>query len=203
MIMEFNEKLQELRKNKGLTQEELAEALYVSRTAISKWESGRGYPSIDSLKEIAKYFSVTIDELLSSNEVLSIAEEDNKQREKRFRSLVFGLLDISVLMFFFLPFFGQKANGIVQEVSLLSLNGISSYLRIAYYAVVIAIIVYGILTLTFQNSQKLFWVQNREKISLILNAVAVFLFIISSQPYAGTFLFIFLIIKALMLVKWQ
>ena len=201
--MEFNEKLQELRKNKGLTQEELAEALYVSRTAISKWESGRGYPSIDSLKEIAKYFSVTIDELLSSNEVLSIAEEDNKQREKRFRSLVFGLLDISVLMFFFLPFFGQKANGIVQEVSLLSLNGISSYLRIAYYAVVIAIIVYGILTLTFQNSQKLFWVQNREKISLILNAVAVFLFIISSQPYAGTFLFIFLIIKALMLVKWQ
>ena len=53
--MEFNEKLQELRKNKGLTQEELAEALYVSRTAISKWESGRGYPSIDSLKEIAKY----------------------------------------------------------------------------------------------------------------------------------------------------
>ena len=76
--MEFNEKLQELRKNKGLTQEELAEALYVSRTAISKWESGRGYPSIDSLKEIAKYFSVTIDELLSSNEALSIAEEDNK-----------------------------------------------------------------------------------------------------------------------------
>ena len=201
--MEFNEKLQELRKNKGLTQEELAEALYVSRTAISKWESGRGYPSIDSLKEIAKYFSVTIDELLSSNEVLSIAEEDNKQREKHFRSLVFGLLDISVLMFFFLPFFGQKENGIVQEVSLLSLNGISSYLRIAYYAVVIAIIVYGILTLTFQNSQKLFWVQNREKISLILNAVAVFLFIISSQPYAGTFLFIFLIIKALMLIKWQ
>ena len=73
--MEFNEKLQELRKNKGLTQEELAEALYVSRTAISKWESGRGYPSIDSLKEIAKYFSVTIDEILSSDEVLSIAEE--------------------------------------------------------------------------------------------------------------------------------
>ena len=57
--MEFNEKLQELRKNKGLTQEDLAEALFVSRTAISKWESGRGYPSIDSLKEIAKYFAGT------------------------------------------------------------------------------------------------------------------------------------------------
>ena len=54
--MEFHEKLQELRKIRGLTQEELAEALFVSRTAISKWESGRGYPSIDSLKEIIYVF---------------------------------------------------------------------------------------------------------------------------------------------------
>ena len=201
--MEFNEKLQELRKNKGLTQEELAEALYVSRTAISKWESGRGYPSIDSLKEIAKYFSVTIDELLSSDEVLSIAEEDNKQKETHLRSLVFGLLDISVLMFFFLPFFGQKANGVIQEVSLLSLNEITTYLKTAYYAIVISIAVYGILTLTFQNCQKVFWTKNRDKMSLILNVAAVLLFIISSQVYAGAFLFIFLVIKALMLIKWQ
>ena len=201
--MEFNEKLQELRKNKGLTQEELAEALYVSRTAISKWESGRGYPSIDSLKEIAKYFSVTIDELLSSDEVLNIAEEDNKQKEKHLKSLVFGLLDISALMFFFLPFFGQKANGVIQEVSLLSLNEITTYLKTAYYAIVISIAVYGILTLAFQNCQKIFWTKNRDKISLILNVAAVLLFIISSQVYAGAFLFIFLVIKALMLIKWQ
>ena len=203
ITMEFNEKLQNLRKQKGLTQEDLAEALYVSRTAISKWESGRGYPSIDSLKEISKFFSVTIDELLSSDEVLSIAEEDNKQKEKQLKSLVFGLLDISVLMFFFLPFFGQKAQETVQGVSLLLLNGIAQYLEIVYNSIVIIIIAYGILTLALQNCQKVFWLRNKEKISLILNAVAVFLFIISSQPYAGTFLFIFLIIKALMLIKWQ
>ena len=201
--MEFNEKLQGLRKNKGLTQEELAEELYVSRTAISKWESGRGYPSIDSLKEIAKYFSVTIDELLSSDEVLSIAEEENKQKEKHFRSLVFGLLDISALMFFFLPFFGQKVNGVVQEVSLLSLNGMSAYLKSSYYVIVISIAIYGILTLAFQGCQKMFWAKIRDKISLILNVFAVLLFIISSQPYAGVYLFIFLVIKASMLIKWQ
>ncbi len=194
--MEFNEKLQNLRKQKGLTQEELAEALYVSRTAISKWESGRGYPSIDSLREIAKFFSVTIDELLSSNEVLSIAEEDNKQKEKHFQCLLFGLLDISIIMLFFLPFFGQKADEVVQEVSLLSLTKIAPYLKTVYYTIVISIIVFGVLTLAFQNCQKRFWVIT----SIALNAIAVLLFIISSQPYAGAFLFIYLIIKVLILM---
>ena len=75
--MEFHEKLQELRKNRGLTQEELSEALYVSRTAISKWESGRGYPNIDSLKEISHFFSVTIDDLLSGEKLLFIAERES------------------------------------------------------------------------------------------------------------------------------
>ena len=70
--MEFHEKLQELRKNRGLTQEDLAEVLYVSRTAVSKWESGRGYPSIDSLKEISNYFSVSIDELLYIGESVDV-----------------------------------------------------------------------------------------------------------------------------------
>ena len=87
--MEFCEKLQELRKKRGLTQEELAEQLYVSRTAISKWESGRGYPSIDSLKAIAKYFSVSVDDLLSGDTILAIAEEDRTQSEKRSRTLAY------------------------------------------------------------------------------------------------------------------
>lgn len=46
---------------------------YVSRTAMSKWESGRGYPSIDSLREVSRFFSVTIDELISPDEVVSAA----------------------------------------------------------------------------------------------------------------------------------
>ena len=50
--MEFNEKLQELRKNRNLTQEQLAEQLYVSRTAISKWESGRGLKAMYTMKKV-------------------------------------------------------------------------------------------------------------------------------------------------------
>ena len=201
--MEFNEKLQKLRTKKGLTQEDLAEVLFVSRTAISKWESGRGYPNIDSLKVIAKFFEVTIDELLSGDELLTIAEEDTKQKEKHFCDLVFGLLDCSIAMFFFLPFFGQKADAIIQEVSLLSLTEITPYLRTAYFVVVIGIIVSGILTLAMQNYDRAFWVKHKCKISLAFNAAGALLFIISSQPYAAAFLFIFLAIKMLMLVKWQ
>ena len=173
--MEFNEKLQELRKHKELTQEELAEVLFVSRTAISKWESGRGYPNIDSLKAIAKFFGVTIDELLSGDELLTIAEEDTRQREKHYRDLVFGLLDCSAAMFFFLPFFGQEEDAVIQEVSLLFLTGIAPYLKAAYFAAVIGMIVSGILTLALQNCHHAFWVKNKSKLSLILNAVGVLL----------------------------
>lgn len=203
IIMEFHEKLQELRKQKGLTQEELAEVLFVSRTAISKWESGRGYPNIDSLKAIAGFFKVTIDELLSGDELLTIAEEDTKQKETHLFDLVFGLLDCSIAMFFFLPFFGQKTDGALQEVSLLSLTEIAPYLQTAYFAVVIGMILSGILTLALQNCRQAFWVKNKSRISFGCNTVGAFLFIMGSQPYAAAFLFIFLIIKVFMRLKRQ
>lgn len=200
--MEFNEKLQELRKQKNLTQEELAEALYVSRTAISKWESGRGYPNIDSLKAISKFFAVSLDELLSGDELLTIAAEDNRQKERHLRDLVFGLLDCSVAMFLFLPFFGQGADGVIQEVSLLSLTTIEAYVKIPYLVIVLGIVLWGILTLAFQKSKRTFWVRNKDKISLGLSLVAALFFIVSKQPYAAVFIFTLLVIKALMLIKW-
>ena len=80
--MEFNEKLQELRKSKSLTQEELAKALFVSRTAISKWEQGGGYPGIDSLKEISRFFSVSIDDLICSEEIISAAADESTEDTK-------------------------------------------------------------------------------------------------------------------------
>ena len=199
--MEFNQKLQELRKQKGLTQEELAEKLYVSRTAISKWESGRGYPNIESLRAIAKFFSVTLDDLLSSDEVLTIAEEDNKQKEKLFRDLMFGLLDLCVALLLFLPFFANKTEEAVQSVSLIALDGVQQYLKIAYLAVVISMIVMGVLTLALQNVKTAAWVKSKTTISLILGAIAVLVFIISSQPYAAVFAFALLVIKVLMLIK--
>lgn len=201
--MEFNEKLQELRKKKGLTQEELAQCLYVSRTAVSKWESGRGYPNIDSLKAISKFFSVSIDELLSGEEVLTIAEEDNKQKEKHLRDTAFALLDISCAMFFFIPFFGYKKDGAINAASLVSLTDAAPYLRAAYFTVIISIVLSGVLNFALQNLQWHFFEKNKNNISLVLNAVGVLLFIVSPQPYAAVFLFVFLIIKGFLLAKKQ
>jgi transcriptional regulator with XRE-family HTH domain len=201
--MELNEKLLELRKQKGLTQAELAEILFVSRTAVSKWESGRGYPNIDSLKAIAKFFGITIDELLSGEELLTIAEEDSRNKENRLRDLVFGSLDCSTAMLFFLPFFGQKAPPVIQAVSLLSLTEAKLYLRTAYVAAVAGMAFLGILTLALQTCQNPIWMKNKHKMSWMLNAAGALLFIISSQPYAAALLFLFLAVKALMLIKWQ
>ena len=199
--MTFGEKLKKLRTEAHLTQDELAENLFVSRTAISKWESDRGYPNIESLKSIAKFFSVTLDELLSPCEVLSIAEEDHKRKENHFRDLIYGLLDLCVAMLLFLPLFAQKAEGMIQSTSLITLNGVQSYLKTTYLTLVVLMIVIGVLTLALQNRQAKAWVKIKTTISLLLGAIAVLVFIISSQPYAAVFAFSLLAIKAFLLIK--
>lgn len=201
--MEFNEKLQELRKRKGLTQEELAEVLYVSRTAVSKWESGRGFPNIESLKAISKTFSVSLDELLSGEEILAIAEKDHKQKERTVWDLVFGLLDCGMALLLFLPFFGQQAEGAIGSVSLIALRDVQPYLKNAYLVFVCLMIVLGIMTLALQNLHQRLWTQSKRILSLLFSTGGVCLFIVSQQPYAALFVFAFLIIKALMLIKRQ
>ena len=199
--MTFGEKLKKLRTDNGLTQDELAEKTYVTRTAISKWESDRGYPNIDSLKAISKFFSVSIDGLLSSDEVLTIAEEDNKQQETRFKDLVYALLDLSSAMLLFLPFFAENTEGVIRSVSLIMLDGVQPYLKAAYFTVVIGMFFAGVLALALQNCQKAFWTKSKTNISLMLGTVSVLLFVISSQPYAAVFAFVLLLIKAFILIK--
>lgn len=75
--MNFADKLKKIRLDNNLTQDDLADKLYVTRTAISKWETNNGYPSIDSLKLISNLFNITIDELVSDEDI-----ENKKTIEK-------------------------------------------------------------------------------------------------------------------------
>ena len=201
--MDFCKKLQELRKQKGLTQEELADKLHVSRTAVSKWESGRGYPSIDSLKALSAFFGITIDSLLSCDEILTIAQEDTRQTKTHFRDLVFGLLDCSTAVFFFLPVFGQRLGGEIRAVSLGSLTAVAPWLKAAYMAVIVGMLAWGVLALALQDCQNAGWQRNRTRISLVWNVAGLLLFIASSQPYGAVLLLAFLSIKVLILTKKQ
>ena len=129
--MEFHEKLAELRKSRGLTQEELAEALFVSRTAVSKWESGRGYPGIDSLKEISRFFSVTIDELICPREIITAAEDDKKAMIGRTVSVICNALDLLSAVLLFLPVFGNGADA-PSSVSLFQITGLQPWLKTVF-----------------------------------------------------------------------
>ena len=199
--MEFNEKLQELRKNKGLTQEELAENLFVSRTAVSKWESGRGYPSIDSLKEIANYFSVTIDELLSGEKIISIAEKENKSNIQRICDLLFGIVDVFSFMLIILPLYPNPINGYIYSVNLFSYTETSAFNLFVYWIMFTALIISGaikvILTQTrFEKGQKLLTV-----ISMGLSILTVLFLAMTRDAYAITVTFLLLIIKGILLLK--
>lgn len=98
--MNFGIKLQQLRKEKGLSQEALAEKLNVSRQAVSKWETGDGYPEMDKIILISDLFQVSIDYLMRDNQEHHVEDATqkyfmNKQRIEDYMKFKkqFGILN--------------------------------------------------------------------------------------------------------------
>ena len=199
--MEFHEKLQELRKNRGLTQEELAEGLYVSRTAISKWESGRGYPSIDSLKEISSYFSVTIDELLSSEKLLSIAERENKTNLRNMCDLLFGLLDVFSFVLIVLPLYPNMVDGFVYSVNLFAYTQTTLLNRSLYWIMFVSLVVVGIIKLILTKLGMQRYNKIATRVSISISTLSVLLLAITRESYAVAVVFLLLVMKGILLLK--
>ena len=199
--MEFGEKIQKLRNEKKWTQEQLAEKLYISRTAVSKWESRKGYPNIDSLKDIAKLFNKTIDELLSSEEIIDIAKKENTTNIKRTNNLIYGLLDIISILFIFLPLYAQKTESFVYSVSLMSTNDISNIIKISYIVILSILSLIGIaeLILNFIDNRRTQRIVNI--ISLIVESISILFFAMSRQTYLTAIIFIILVIKITVIIK--
>ena len=78
--MTFKEKIVRLRKNRGLTQDEFASAVGVSRQAVYKWESGQSYPEVAKLLEIKALFEISIDNLLDDTFEVEAPEKKKKKR---------------------------------------------------------------------------------------------------------------------------
>ena len=198
--MEFNEKLQELRKSRSLTQEMLEEELFVSRTAISKWESGKGYPSLDSLKEISRYFSVTIDELICSEEILSAAEEEKKESLDKYLSLICSMLDILLSLLLFLPVFGNGTET-PASVSLFGITGLSPWIKTVFTAVIIVTVLNGVCGVVISHFDKPVWNHHRLVTGLALSVMGTAVFIVTRQPYAGIICLTILVIKGILIGK--
>ena len=199
--MEFHEKLQELRKNKGLTQEELAEALYVSRTAISKWESGRGYPSIDSLKQLSAYFSISIDDLLSGEKLILIAEKENKSNIRNVCHLLMGMTDLLSILLIVLPLYPKTVNGFVYSVNLWVYTETALYNRMVYWGLFLALIALGICKIM----QTQLHVEKGNTIitnlSFVLSVVTVLYLVLAREAYASTVAILLLLIKTLLVFR--
>ena len=197
--MEFHEKIQILRKNRGMTQEELAEALFVSRTAVSKWESGRGYPSIDSLKEISGFFSITIDDLLSGEKLLSIAEREKQFGIRRVCELLFGMTDLFSLLLIVLPLYPKTVNGYIYSVSLSAYTEATTLNRMAYWILFLALILTGILKILLNTTEK-----KQDAVtacSMVLGALTVLLLALAGETYAVAVAFLLLLVKGALLMK--
>ena len=177
------------------------ERFFHSFTAISKWESGRGYPSIDSLKEISSYFSVSIDDLLSGEQLIFIAEKENRSNLNSVCDLLLGFVDLFSLILIFLPLYPRPVNGYIYSVNLFGYVDSNTFIIRIYWALFISLTITGIVKILmvcfkFEKDKKAVTF-----ISVGLSIIAVLFLAMAREPYAITVTFLLLLIKGILLYK--
>lgn len=105
--MELNERIKKYHKEAGLSQEELANKIYVSRTLITKYESGSAFPTQENLEKIAAALNVKVEDLLSDKEKSEIVEKSFKtnQRFWMILSICFASISVILLLLSVIPFY--------------------------------------------------------------------------------------------------
>lgn len=138
----LSEKLYTLRKKSGLSQEQLAQQLNVSRQAISKWESGSSIPESEKLMAISEYFHVTLDYLMKEEtdcqapEPQSPAEPPFQGQKERMVGLFVCLTGIVGLVFWgLISVFSPSMSGQIGESSAITIDGNGIFLLICLAAV--------------------------------------------------------------------
>ena len=192
-----------MRKDKGLTQEELAEILYVSRTTVSKWESARGWPSIDSLKDISAFFNVSIDDLLSGDKLISIAEKENKSNIRNICSMLYGIVDLFSVLLIILPLYPYRTESFVYSVSLFNHTQISSAVRFVYGAVFSVMVLMGLIVSVNTKLKEDRNIKLMMEISLAINCLAVMILGLGREAYAVTVAFLLLAVKVIIAFRYM
>lgn len=198
MPVDFGEKLKALRTERGLTQEQLAAKLYVSRTAVSKWETGGGSPNLDSLQAVARLFDVSVDDLLSTDDLIVLARDERRSTARSNGMLSLGLLDMLAIAFAFLPLYG------VDDDSFVRMAGLAEYGASVGFGVSFALMATTVAALVLMGAVEatmaLAAVRRASRFAALagfsVQAVAVVVFTATMQPYAATLMFALLVAKA-------
>lgn len=195
--MDFGEKLKALRTERGLTQEQLAARLYVSRTAVSKWETGGGSPNLDSLQAVARLFDVSVDDLLSTDDLIVLARDERRSTARSSGMLSFGLLDVLAVVFAFIPLYG------VDDGSFVRMANLADYGASVDFGASFAVMAAAVVSLMFMGAVEIVLaaVGSRRAARIValvgfaVQALAVVLFASTMQPYATTLMFALLLAK--------
>lgn len=142
--MALSEKLYTLRRKSGLSQEQLAEQLNVSRQAISKWEAGQSIPESDKLLSISNYFHVSLDYLMKEETQDTISEKEqintSLQTGDRTRWLLGIVICIGgivcLILWGLLSLFNPAASNQLSESSMISIDGNGIFLILCIVAIV-------------------------------------------------------------------
>ncbi|MBQ1258436.1 MAG: helix-turn-helix transcriptional regulator [Clostridia bacterium] len=180
--MDVGKKIQRLRTERALTQGQLAEKLFVSRTAVSKWETGRGTPNIESLKLIAKEFNVTLDELLRAEEAIEVCEKEHRKRNSK----ADAILNLCAGLALILPLYKAEMGEKYVSVPIYAFTG---RFIVLFWIIPAILFVLGAVQLAVRKGEE------ARFIGVFTDACAVIVFILTGQPYPAVLYFVFLLLK--------
>ena len=135
----LSEKLYKLRKNSGLSQEQLAEKINVSRQAISKWESGTAVPESEKLVTISNYFGVSVDYLLKDEEEKEIGTDSSvEEKPKMIAGIIICIAGIvSMIIWGLLSIFSPETSDQMSESSMITIDGNGIFLILCVVAIIV------------------------------------------------------------------
>lgn len=116
--MEFSEKLKDLRQEKGISQTRLASDIHISRSAVAKWENGLGLPNDESLRMLAEYFEITVDELLPSKSNEEIIVSKNKTIDQQKKAIIGFTVGCGIGLFILAFIFIEPLRGTLELLGL-------------------------------------------------------------------------------------
>ena len=146
---------------------------------------------------------MTIDELLSSEKLLSIVEKENKANIQNMCDWLFGLLDIFAIVLIVLPLYPNVQAGFVYSVNLFAYTQITPLNRSLYWIMIVLLVVVGIIKLILTKIDMQKYNKIATRVSMSISIFSVLLFSMARESYAVAIVFLLLVMKGILYLKCE